>query len=235
MTTMKRITIAVMAAALCAAAAFGQSLSDNSFYRRSLELQAMAQAAFDEGDYDTAADYAAQAQENALLSDEYVAKMLAMKAADEALASAQARYDWAMGVRAEIRYPAAFADAGSALAWARSDYDAEAFVDAKAKADEVVALLTMVTDESPLPAFFVVRELSSLEDCYWRIAALPSVYNDPWKWTVLYKANKKAMVDPSNPDLIKPGMVIAIPSIAGELRDGTWSEDGKYPTFQAPN
>jgi hypothetical protein len=30
------------------------------------------------------------------------------------------------------------------------------------------------------------------------------------------------MPDPANPDLIEPGMVIDIPSIRGETREGMW-------------
>jgi nucleoid-associated protein YgaU len=41
-------------------------------------------------------------------------------------------------------------------------------------------------------------------------------------WKVLYNANKSKMPDPNNPDLIEPGMVIDIPSVKGETREGMW-------------
>ena len=84
-----------------------------------------------------------------------------------------------------------------------------------------------------LPAFYIVQERSSLTDCLWRIAEMPYIYGDPFKWPALYRANKAALPDPNNPDLILPGTKLAIPSIQGELREGLWKSGLKYPTFTA--
>ena len=46
-------------------------------------------------------------------------------------------------------------------------------------------------------------------------------------------ANKAALPDPGNPDLILPGTKLTIPSIQGELREGLWKAGLKYPTFTA--
>ncbi|PKL08054.1 MAG: hypothetical protein CVV51_10910, partial [Spirochaetae bacterium HGW-Spirochaetae-7] len=94
---MKKIILTFMALALVAVAVSAQSFVENSYYTKSIQLEAAAKAAFDEGEYDNAADLAAQAVENARLSDEYVAMILSMRAADTAIVSAQARYDWATG------------------------------------------------------------------------------------------------------------------------------------------
>ncbi|MBU0929234.1 MAG: hypothetical protein KKA67_15890 [Spirochaetes bacterium] len=230
---MKKAITTLVAIALCAAAVHAQSLSENSYYQRSLELEASARAAFDEGEYDLAADLAAQAQENALLSDRYVAKMLAMRQARVAIDEAQSRLDWATSARAAIRFPDDYSGAVAELALARESYAAEAYDDATVHAYTVVAFLSAVTAEEALPAYFVVRELSAKRDCLWRIAGLPFVYNDPYRWPALYKANRKSLPDPNNPDLILPGMTLAIPPLKGELREGVWIDGKPYPTFEA--
>ena len=75
--------------------------------------------------------------------------------------------------------------------------------------------------ESPaLPATYTVQLSSSARDCLWRIAGYPFVYNNPWKWKVLWEANRDILIDPNNPDLIEVGQVLTIPSIAGEYREG---------------
>ncbi|HPB65477.1 MAG TPA: hypothetical protein PLW80_02885 [Spirochaetales bacterium] len=228
---MKRFVISFIALAMMAASVQAQSLADNSYYRKSVELEAAARAAFDEGEYDEAAELAALAQENARLSDEYVAMILAMRKAKTAIESAQARYDWATGVRAELRFAEDYAGATVELAAARAAFQAEAYAEALVHAYTVDAYLAGITDEEALPAYFVVRELSRRADCLWRIAGLPFVYNDPYKWPVLYEANKRSLPDPANPDLILPGMTLVIPAIENELRDGVWIDGKEYPTF----
>lgn len=229
---MKRIVLCMGFALIALGLAFGQSLQDNSYFRESLRLKTMAAEAFDEGDYDAAADYAAQAQEYAALSDEYVAKMIELKAAQDAVDAAGARYDWAVGINAERRYPEAFAAAGGSLAEARTALAAEEFVAARTKAFETLEFLAGLREITPLPAAFVVRDIPGREDCLWRIAELPFVYNDPWQWRVLYRENRAAFPDPNNPDWIEPGMTLRIPSIAGEYREGSWLEGLEYPVFE---
>jgi nucleoid-associated protein YgaU len=231
---MKKTILAFMMLSLALAAIQAQSLVDNSYYRRSLELEAAARTAFEEGEYDLAVDLAAEAQENARLSDEYVAMILSMRTAKKAIESAQARYDWATGVRASIRFAENYAGATAELAAARASFDAEAYDDATVHAYTVEAYLSGVTAEEALPAYFVVRQLSEKTDCLWRIAGLPFIYNDPFQWPILYRANKKSLPDPNNPDLILPGMTLAIPPIADELRDGVWIDGREYPDFQLP-
>jgi len=40
------------------------------------------------------------------------------------------------------------------------------------------------------------------------------------------------MPERDNPDLILPGMVLNIPSIRGETRQGMWQEGTEYPVFR---
>jgi nucleoid-associated protein YgaU len=46
-------------------------------------------------------------------------------------------------------------------------------------------------------------------DCLWNISAKPVIYDDPWKWPVIYYSNRETIG--SNPDLIYEGQVYAIP------------------------
>ena len=114
----------------------------------------------------------------------------------------------------------------------RAALAAEEFVTARTKAFETLEFLAGLREITPLPAAFVVRMIPGREDCLWRIAELPFVYNDPWQWRALYRENKAAFPDPNNPDWIEPGMVLRIPSIAGEYREGTWREGLEYPAFE---
>ena len=81
---------------------------------------------------------------------------------------------------------------------------------------------------APLPASYTVRSWIYYKDCLWNIAARPWVYNDPEKWRVLYNANKSKLPDPNNPDLLEPGIVLDIPSIQGEARQGAWEAGKTY-------
>jgi nucleoid-associated protein YgaU len=79
-----------------------------------------------------------------------------------------------------------------------------------------------------LPAQYTVGTWATTKDCFWNIAALASVYNDPWQWRTLYNANRARLPDPNNPDLIHPGTVLTIPSIRGETRDGMYVAGRTY-------
>lgn len=231
MRTMKRYALAFMALAFAAIAAGAQSLTDNSYYRQSLRLQDEANAAYEEGDYDKARELALQAQENARLSDEYVARMVSRQSAENAISEAKDRFEWSAGIGAEKRYPDDYANAKSELEAAEASFASEEYDEAIAHAYNVMASLSGVAPALGFPATYEVKELSFQTDCYWRIAAKPWVYNDPFQWPVLYNANKAAMPDPSNPNLVLPGMIIVIPSLKGEVREGEYVEGMEYPTF----
>lgn len=79
--------------------------------------------------------------------------------------------------------------------------------------------------EPVLPRYYVVRLIPERRDCFWRIAEYDFVYGDPWKWPLLYEANREKLPEPDNPHLILPGMIVEIPSIDGERREGTWNPE----------
>ena len=239
------ILIAMIAVSSLALGAplWGQSLKDNPDYQKSLELNAQAKQAFDEGDYDAATDYANQAKEYATLSDKYVDKMLAKDTADKAMLKAKDKLAWADSVNAKSLYPAEYDKASGQYSDAESAYGTEDFPSATDNARAAVATLDGIaaaiakagaataSKKDAWPAIYVVRLIPARRDCLWRIAEYPFIYNNPLKWTVIYDANKKTFRDPGNPNLIFPGQKLSIPAIKGEARNGTYDPDKAYKAF----
>lgn len=228
---MKKLWVFILVIFVMGAAVHADSFLENSYYVQSQLYKELAENAFDDGDYDAAADYAAQSMEYARLSDEFVAHILSIMAADDAIDEAEAKIAWAESIHAPRRYEAEYNEALLALEAAWDLYHQENFYDAKAEADRVGIILFGLYEGTDLPATYTARSFPVNTDCFWNIAALPFVYNDPYKWPYLYQANKSRMVDPSNPDLIHPGFLVEIPSIDGEYRWGEWQEGLDYPVF----
>ncbi len=82
-----------------------------------------------------------------------------------------------------------------------------------------------------LPMYYVVVQRTPLTDALWRIAGYSYIYNDPIQWYRLYQANRNVLRDPNNPDLILPGQILTIPSMNGELREGTYDPTLEYLTY----
>lgn len=93
------------------------------------------------------------------------------------------------------------------------------------------ATTTPSVSSEPLPAQYVVRSWSVSEDTFKSIAARPWVYGDESEWQRLYNANRNKLPDPSNPDMLVPGIVLDIPSMEGETRSGLWEEGRSYPSL----
>jgi len=150
----------------------------DGFFEESRRLLALAEEAFERGDYEAATMYAQEAARYARLSEE---EYIEIEADEEPVSS-----------------------------YARTE--------------------TVVPDSDgyPLPATFTVRLWVVYGDSLWNIAALPEVYGDPYKWPILFEANRHNMPNPNNPDLIEPGMLLEIPSLAGELREGVWQSGRSY-------
>jgi nucleoid-associated protein YgaU len=222
--------------ALGALLAFGQStLTDNPNYRKALDLQRIAKQAYEAGDYQNAVEYSLQSEvlsktardEAETQRQRWVAYNLRNRAAE--------RIVFGEKNKAETRYPEIWTQATASYAVARKAFDTEEYEASAAASRNVVALLSKVQPElrtsvavtrppeaRTLPASYEVRLIVSRRDCFWRIAEYPFVYGDPWKWRVLYEANKDKLPDPGNPDWIEPGIVLTIPPLAGEKREGTW-------------
>ncbi|MCL1814577.1 MAG: LysM peptidoglycan-binding domain-containing protein [Treponema sp.] len=217
-----------------------QSILNNQYFIRSVQLNELAKDAFEEGDYDASAAYAEEAAEYARLSDEYVA----MRLADSIFTRAHNRYAWAGSVGASTRYPAQYRTATTAYNEAVQAHQAENWDTVSNASSRVIAALAdvkgpggetgPVTGSQPprpaqgtLPAQYTVRRWSDTGDCFSAIAGWSWVYGDPYQWRKLYEANKHKLPNPDNPHLILPGMVLDIPSLRGEVRSGMWDPEAK--------
>jgi hypothetical protein len=214
------------------------NIRNNKFYLESVRLTKLAQESYEYGDYDKSTEYAAQALVYARQSDEYVALQLKIKETNDAIAAARTRFDWAASVGAASRYPGEYSQAQIAYNDALSFRSTEEWDRAIASAHRVIDLLANVSaapqsvtvspPDGTLPARYTVRTWQVERDCFWNIAGRPWAYGDPTKWRLLYDANKTKLPEPNNPDLIEPGMILDIPSLKGETREGTWEPGRTY-------
>ena len=170
--------------------------------------------------------------ENAELSKAYIDRMMARGEAEAAIAQAQKKLDWAKSVGADKTFPTAYSAGEEALANANSAFEKEDYLSALQYANAVNDALAGVREVTPLPKFYVVRPWAETKDCYWNISGRKYIYNNPLLWENLYQANKSKMPRPNDPNLILPGMKMEIPSIAGELREGTYSSNKEYEPFK---
>jgi len=207
-----------------------QGIRNNEFYLESLRLTKLALETYEYGDYDASSGFAEEAIRYAQLSDEYVASQL-IKETERLLAWADsnniARRNANYYNESRIYYETSMA-AYSNEEWTES-------IDASTKAIGILSALqsggTVPTTASgsALPSQYTVRTWASVRDCLWNIAGYSWVYGEPRRWKELYEANKSKLPQPNNPDLIEPGMVLDIPSIRGETRQGMWDSSKSYP------
>jgi len=245
-------TFALVVLCLAATQLSAQSLLDNEYYKMALALKEQSDAALAAGDYDGAASLAADAEENFKKSDAYVEEMLGRYRANGWLQRATEQLAQAKAGGAAKRAEDLYTEAADDVAMAKAAYDGETWDDSIEFSKRAIDTLLSIPGEEPvvvtvvepvvepaepgtpeLPATYTVRLILERRDCLWRIAEYPFVYNDPWKWKVLYEANRDILVDPNNPNLIEPGQVLTIPSIAGETREGEWDPSLDYPVFGA--
>lgn len=207
-----------------------RNIRNNQYYLESQRLAKLAQSSYDEGDYDASSDYAMEAVRYAQLSDEYVALQLKIKETNDSIAAAKQRLDWALSSGASGKYPDEYGKAQDYYEISLAARSAEDWDGAISAAYQVIDILAYIQapDNNALPAQYTVRAWASTKDCLWNIAGRSWAYGDPFKWKVLYDANIQKMPKPGDPDLIHPGMVLDIPSIKGESRQGVWDSEKTY-------
>jgi nucleoid-associated protein YgaU len=207
---------------------------NNKYFQESQRFARLAEGTYTLGDYDASTDYANEAIRNAELSDEYVALQMKIREANSAIAAAKYRIDWAVSSGASKQFPVEFREAET---WyneslsARIDEEWDNAIDAAHRVVELLAYIDAPAGTLPLPAQYTVRSWSTFKDCLWNIAGRPWVYGNPRQWRVLYNANRAKFPDPNNPNWIEPGMVLDIPSIKGEFRQGSWDGNRSYPAI----
>jgi nucleoid-associated protein YgaU len=248
---MRRSIITILALVVLgfvAAALSAQSLLDNEFYKKAQALKAQSDAALAAGDYD-----AAQAKEQFAKSDAYVAEMLGRYRANGWLQRGNELLAQAKADGKDKSSPDLFGEAAGDLVLAKAAYDGGTYEDSVDFSKRAIATLASIPKPEPvavtpvvpvvpvepvepagtpeLPATYTVQLIPERRDCLWRIAGYPFIYNNPWKWKVLYEANRAILIDPNNPNLIDVGQVLTIPSIAGEVREGDYDYQLEYPVF----
>ena len=225
--------LAVISSIFISISVFAASYKNNTYQKLADEYTRKAQNALDAGEYILAEEYAAKAEENARLSEEFVKKMLAKADCDTVMKQASKKLDYAKSINAERNFPMAYSSAQKAFASAQEAYNGEDYISATAFARQVLDSLADIREITPLPEFYVVRPWAETKDCYWNISGRPYVYDNPLLWENLYQANKTNMPKPSDPNLILPGMKMKIPSITGEYREGVYNPSKKYDPYSA--
>jgi tetratricopeptide (TPR) repeat protein len=231
-----------------------QTIYENEHFPEGRRLQRLSERAFSVGDYDTAVKHASEAIAAADKSDGLVLGQIKAYAASGRLDDALRRISKAEEEQVAVIFPDQFNEAKTYYGRGLSAKTDKNWDEVISNADQVVAVLANLQppppakaeppappppppppppapapEENVLPAQYTVGTWAETRDCFWNISERKWVYGDPRKWPVLYQANKQKLPDPDNPDLIKPGIVLDIPSIRGEKRAGMW-EPGKVYT-----
>ena len=224
------MTLAAAASSDAEGVEIPQNIRNNRYYLESIRLTKLAQNSYNEGDYDTSRDYASEAVRYAQLSDDFVELQLKIKETNDTIAIARQRMDWASSSGADKQYPAEYAEAQGFYQASLAARNAEQWDSAIEAANNVINILAYI--EAPgggaLPSRYTVRSWAVSKDCLWNIAGRSWAYGDPFKWKLIYDANKDKMPEANNPDLIHPGMILDIPSIKGESRKGMWEAGKSY-------
>ena len=120
-------SLLILALLLVAFSATAQSLLDNPDYKKAVELQRQAEAAYVEGDYDKAKEYSEQAKIYLEKSNAYVNQRLLIYRANSLLKSAQERVSYFKSVGVQPEYQGYLDQAEKDLAQAKAAYDAQRY------------------------------------------------------------------------------------------------------------
>jgi nucleoid-associated protein YgaU len=223
----KRWIVFLVLACTLGVGLFAQSLENNEYYKKSVEYAELSRRAIDNGEYEQGSEYAIESQKYAELSRQYIARMLIAYRARSAYTAAKARVTIAERLNVPSRDKNFWTEVSVYFQSATEKFNAENYEESIPDSRKVVELLRDIESkyrgqsQPGLAAFYEVKLNTARRDCLWRIAGFDFVYGDSLQWRRLYEANKDTFPDPNNPDLIKPGQILKIPSIKGEVRDGT--------------
>lgn len=226
----------------------------NKYITQSKQLSVYAKRAFAAGDYDVSLRYSEEATKAARLSDQFATLYVKISETNSKIAYARDRLGWADTAGAQKYFPKEFFDAKEFYNTAVIAHGLQKWDEAMINADNVIKVLAGVVappaqapepaktegkaaaavnsdatnKNAPLPSQYIVRPWDTFGDCFWNIAAKPWAYGNPYRWPILYNANKGKLLDPNNPNMIEPGMVMDIPSVNGEKREGMWDSGVPY-------
>jgi nucleoid-associated protein YgaU len=210
------------------------SIANNEYLKEAWRLSNLARLAIQEGEYEASTEYAAEAVRYAALSDEYIKNFMRLL---PALSEAADRLRWAENSGAAEYYPdelsTARADLQIAYAERRARNWDESYRYALLVIEDLAGVAAPPPKDAPPPADlpkspnqYKVRPWDIFGDCFWNIAKW--FYGDPWKWPLIYEANKDKLPEPDNPDWVEVGTILDLPSADGELREGYWDSGRPY-------
>ncbi|MCL2294961.1 MAG: hypothetical protein FWC36_08880 [Spirochaetes bacterium] len=234
---MKKLTIFSIFMLFTVSGVFAQAfLHNNHYFQESVRYERLSQQAFSEARYDDSTEYAIRSQEYSALSRQFIAEQVAAFRARTALTAARDRMVVADRLNIQQRYAELYAEASQYFQDANYKFNSRDFEESIAASERVLALLEgiapaqreepAVAEKPPAPAgvtlvaYYEVRLNKQRRESLWRIAEFDFIYGDPFKWPILFEANRDIMPERDNPSLIHPGMILRIPSIAGEERSG---------------
>lgn len=239
----KKILCITLGVVFSLTALSAQNLRDNDYQKAGRAYEKQAKEAMDQGRYDEAGEFADLATIEYRKSREYADALLLKFRAANAINLVQRTITDVSAVKTTAEhYAAEITGAKKMLAEARILFDAENWIDSRSTALEALELLKdirRVKDEPRqktsstrmLPRYYTVVGRTTNTDCFWNISGRDGVYGDPSLWKNLWKENLDAMKDPNNPDLIFPGMIIEIPSVNGETREGSYDPTRDYSSL----
>ena len=83
----------------------------------------------------------------------------------------------------------------------------------------------VVSDGTVFPQYYIVQSRRTNTDSLWRIASYDFIYGNGNLWRKIYEANKDTIKDPN---VIRSGQRLVIPSLKGETRQGTYDTNQTY-------
>ena len=195
-------------------------IMNNVFYLESLRLTQLAHEAFEYGDYDASTGFAEEAVLFAQRSDEFVSNQLIIEAGR--------LFEWADSNDVENKHPEEYSEGkahyDASIEASNNENWSESIVSAISSIRIMAVFESGSSGRTALPAQYTVRPWVTSGDSFSEIAGYSFIYGDPYKWRIIYDANKSKLRDPNNPHLIHPGTVLDIPNLDGENRQGMWSE-----------
>jgi hypothetical protein len=119
MSIRKRLILLVVLSMTAVLSAAGQSLFDNAYHRRALELQRLAERNLEDGEYDESIRLSREAGIFADLSAKYGEMLYHRYKADNGIRRANERLTYARGIEADRNFPSEYSDAIRAFENAR--------------------------------------------------------------------------------------------------------------------
>lgn len=225
---MKKLIVLLVMCTLVLFSAAAVSYTNNTYQKQAREYSRLAQEAFDSGEYDLAVEYAEMASEYTVLSEAYIRTMVARADAQKQLNQLKTQLAYAKSIGGDVNYPNYYNAASEGYNKALTAFDAAQYEDVLALTAEALETLKGIGEVTVLPKYYVVRTWKGDRDCFWNIAGRTYVFNNVWQWKKLYEANKDKLADPENPNIVEPGTILEIPSLNGEVRQGTYDPAKKY-------